>query len=178
MTPEAGRGSGPVAQPQDARASRESLAMQLLRWHVSGTLLAFAVALIGAMFDARRRGPLYLRDVAQELMAPLIVALVVALPVVILTTVAWMRLARRIRALECNASVRLIALTALSLGVALASFLVGAVLTGRPTEVWTITDRFSWLPQVPALVVLLWPIMASWLVMPRLLVASLRGPLV
>jgi hypothetical protein len=57
-------------------------------------------------------------------------------------------------------------------------FSLGALLTGRFAEVWAITDRFAWLPWVPALVLLLWPIMAAWLVVPRAVVPTLRGPLV
>ncbi len=178
MIREAQTVSGTVAPPPDSRARRGSVSLLLLRWHATGAPLAFAVALIGAIYDARRRGPLGLPYVAQELAVPLLVALMIALPVVLSATLVWARLARRVRPLEWHTLVRIMALLALSQGVALTSFLVGAVLTGRPTEVWMITDRFSWLPQIPALVILLWPIMASWLVLPRLLVPSLRGPIV
>ena len=149
----------------------------LVRWHATGVLVAIVLAWGAALLDSRRNGPLSLQGNVWPVLGLVAIAAACTLPVSTTLTWGWLVAAQRRPEIERRPAVRVTGLVLLGLVQSLLAFSLGALLTGRFVEVWSITDRFSWLPAVPALIVLIWPIMSAWLLVPRLLVRSLRSPL-
>jgi len=161
------------------RLERElSLRTVVVRWQLAGLFVGFVLALAAAMFDARRNGPLSLQGNMLPMALPIAVGTLASVPVSAMLCWAWLTVAQRVVVLEQRAVLRWLGLGFVGCLQSLLCFSLGALMTGRFAEVWAITDRFAWLPWLPALVLLLWPIMAAWLVVPRVVVPTLRGPLV
>jgi hypothetical protein len=155
-----------------------SLRALMLRWQLAGMLVGFALALLAAVLDARRNGPLSLQGNVLPMARLIAVGTLASVPISAMLCWGWVAAAQRVVVLEQRALLRSLGLGLVGGLQALSCFAFGALLTGRFAEVWATTDRFAWLPGVPALVLLLWPIMAAWLLVPRVIVPALRRPLV
>lgn len=155
-----------------------SLRALMLRWQLAGMLVGFALALLAAVLDARRNGPLSLQGNVLPMARLIAAGTLSSVPVSAMLCWVWVAAAQRVVVLEQRTLLRSLGLGLVGGLQALLCFVFGALLTGRFAEVWAITDRFAWLPGVPALVLLLWPIMAAWLLVPRVIVPALRRPLI
>jgi hypothetical protein len=121
----------------------------MLRWQLAGMLVGFALALLAAVLDARRNGPLSLQGNVLPMARLVAVGTLASVPVSAMLCWGWVAAAQRVVVLEQRALLRSLGLGLVGGLQALLCFVFGALLTGRFAEVWAITDRFLWLPGVP-----------------------------